>query len=526
MKKLLVFILFASAAFACRRDEQIFENPYEGGKQPLGIKFLDEPPSVPAGEPGAMVSFKVKGLLPYKSRLVFSFNGQPAEVTELDSTHVSVKVPELASTGNVQIVVDDQAFYGPVFNVLGKIENDITFRANVGTNGPISKMPELPDGRFLLIGNFTNYENKGAVTPLNRIIVISRNEELDRTMLFGKGAYGPLSDVVVQPNGKMLVAGNFSGFDRHFWGVKRMFNVCRLNANGSPDTTVVQSFTKKDTVPVWKGGTDGSIARLFQDANGRTVAIGDFNYFVQKRYGVGTADGLKDSLVTDSVEVSQMLRFNSDGSLDSTYHYDLLLHKGRPATNGYISDAVMQPDGKLIIVGRFSRYDDMQVSNIARINPDGSPDRTFTATADDAVQRITYNAVTKQYVLAGIFNNYNKTRFNKIVLVDESFNPVAGFATGMLEGGGINQATQLSNGLIFVTGFFSRYDNVQRNGIMVLDARGKLAAGYNAIGKFYGFLSGVVESRALNGDMRITLLGSFNSFNGQSAGNFTRLLVK
>ncbi|WP_126248383.1 DUF5008 domain-containing protein [Chitinophaga rhizosphaerae] len=526
MKKILCFALVVLGALSCRREKETYPNPYEGGRQPLGIKFLDEPPSVSEAEPGTIVSFKVTGLVPYRQQLSFSFNGQVAEVTELDSMHLSAKVPAMASSGNVQIVVGDQAFFGPVFNVLGKIEKDITFRANIGTNGPISKMLELADGRWLLIGGFNDYENKGAISPLNRIIVISRNEELDRTMKFGRGAYGPLSDVAVLPDGKMLVAGNFSGFDRHYWGVKRMFNICRLNADGSPDTTTVQSFTKKDTVPVWKGGTDGRIMKLFPVADGKTIAVGEFSYFVQKRYGIGTRDGLRDSLLTDSVEVSQLLRFNADGSLDSTYHYDLVRHKGRPVTNGFISDAIMQPDGKMIIVGRFSRYDDMPVSNIVRINPDGSPDRTFTAAADDFIQRINYNSVTKQYVLVGYFNNYNKSRFNRIVLVDEQFDPVPGFATGLLEGGSINFAAQMGNGLIFATGFFSKYDGVPRNGIMVLNAAGKLAPGYNAIGRFYGSLSGLVESKGVNGESRITLLGNFNSFNGQPAGNMTRLLIK
>lgn len=526
MKNHLCYILLLLLAYSCRQKQETFQNPYEGGKAPLGIKFLNEPPSLPIAPPGTVVSFKVTGLQPYKNQLVFSFNGTPAQVTELDSQHISVKVPDLASTGNVQVIVGDQIFYGPVFNVQGKIEPDIAFHVSIGTNGPVNKMVELPDGRFLMVGGFTNYENKGVVNPLNGIIVISSSGELDRSMLFGRGAYGSISDIVMQPDGKMMIAGGFAGFDKQFGGVHGMFNICRLNANGSPDTITVQSFTKKDTVPAFNGGTDGYIQELFPDAQGGTIAVGGFSHYLRKRYGTSTVDHLRDSLVIDSIEAGQLIRLKSDGSLDSAYHYDLTAHKGRPATNGYILSAIMQPDGKIILMGKFSKYDGMPVSNIARINTDGSLDPSFTAGTDNIVYRITYNAVTKQYVIAGAFTNYNHAKFNGIVLVDESFNPVNGFSTGPLDQGSITYGFQLNNGMIVAAGFFARYDNVLRNGFMVLDNKGTLVPGYNSTGKFQGFMSNMLETKSVNGDIQLTLMGFITTFNGQPIGNITRLLVK
>lgn len=526
MKKHLCYILLLLLAYSCRQKDETFQNPYEGGKSPLGIKFSNEPPAVTTAPPGTIVSFKITGLQPYRNQAVFSFNGQPAQVMELDSQHINVKVPDLASTGNVQVVVGDQIFYGPVFNVAGKIEKDITFHVTTGTNGPVNKMEELPDGRFLMVGGFTNYENKGVVNPLNGIIVISRSGELDRSMLFGRGVNGSISDVVMQPDGKMMIAGGFSAFDKQRGGVHGMFNICRLNANGSPDTITVQSFTKKDTVPAFNGGTDDYIQALFQDAQGGSIAVGNFKYYLRKRYGVSTSDHLKDSLVVDSIEAGQLIRFKQDGAIDSSYHYDLIAHKGRPATNGYISGAVMQPDGKIILFGRFSKYDGMSVLNIARINVDGSLDPSFTAGADNAVTCITYNVTTKQYVVTGGFINYNNKKFNGIVLVDDSFNPVNGFSTGVLEDGGISYGFQLNNGLIIAAGYFGRYDNVQRNGFMVIDNKGKLVPGYNSTGKFQGSISNMLETKTTNGDIQLTLMGFITTFNGQAIGNITRLLLK
>ncbi|MFN3640009.1 MAG: delta-60 repeat domain-containing protein, partial [Flavobacterium sp.] len=62
---------------------------------------------------------------------------------------------------------------------------------------------------------------------------------------------------------------------------------------------------------------------------------------------------------------SRIARLNTDGSLDTTFD------PGSGA-NGTISSATIQPDGKIIIGGDFTNYNDIPRSRIARLNTDGS----------------------------------------------------------------------------------------------------------------------------------------------------------
>src|SRR5262249_21827109 len=49
--------------------------------------------------------------------------------------------------------------------------------------------------------------------------------------------------------------------------------------------------------------------------------------------------------------------------------------------NGPIRAMALQPDGRIVIVGLFNQYNDVDRSGIARLNPDGSLDNTFDAGA-------------------------------------------------------------------------------------------------------------------------------------------------
>ncbi|ULT26027.1 hypothetical protein KUH03_03380 [Sphingobacterium sp. E70] len=43
----------------------------------------------------------------------------------------------------------------------------------------------------------------------------------------------------------------------------------------------------------------------------------------------------------------------------------------------------------------------------------------------------------------------------------------------------------MDNGLLLVSGTFKRYDNVIREGLMILNSDGSLAKGYNNTGDFW-----------------------------------------
>lgn len=509
--------------FGCKDKDKAGQDPYAGGKLPLGIKMSTDLPSPESGDPGSVVTFKATGLLPYKDSLSFTLNNEPAQIVSVDSTSIKVKVPQDASTGVGAVSIGDQIFFGPVFKVNGNVAIDGNFRATVGSNGAIFDVLQLPDQRLILVGSFTDFEHKGAVKPLNRIVMTSKDGEVDRTLQSGIAADGYLSSIIRLPNGKLVIAGGFSSYDVHLGQIK---NITLLNSNGSLDSVIVRTYLNQDTVPSFNGGTDGGITKIFP--NGNTItAVGSFNYYLQYEYNKPNYSKERDSLITDSVRVKNVVRFFADGSLDSSFNYDFQRHMSLDGPNGPVSDGFMQSDGKLILVGRFTKYNGENVNNIVRLNEDGSIDRNFKVGngSDNYIASIRYNAALHRYILAGAFENFNGEPHSGLVLlnedgsVDESFKPASKGPSNYY-----GFAQQLSNGMVIVSGFFTEHEGVHRGNFMILDKTGALAGAYNNLGDLGGSIRTALESKNTSGKTLVMLSGSFFRFNEQSVGSITRIL--
>lgn len=508
---------------SCSMKDKVYPDPYAGAKQPLGIKLSTDPPSPDTGSVGSLVTFKGTGLLPFKDSLRFFLNNEQAEVTHLDSQSITIKVPEFASTGIGSLTVGDQVYFGPIFQVKGKADIDPNFKVAVGANGNIFNILPLSDGRLILVGSFTDFEHKGAVKPLNRIVMVSKDGEVDRSLNTGTAVDGYLSSIAGLSNGRMAVAGSFSSFDVHR---AQIHNITVLNKNGSIDSTVVRTFLSLDTVPAFNGGVDGNINRIFVHGNTIT-AVGAFNYYLQFVYGKSDYRMERDSLVTDSVRVRNIIRFFSDGSLDSSFNYNSYAHQSNEGANGPVLDAYMQDDGKLIIVGRFTRYNGENVNNIIRLNTDGSIDRSFKigSGSDNTISSIRYAAAFHHFVLSGYFKqfagepHYGLVLLNDDGTIDETFKPI-----DIAAGYGYSFATQLANGLVVVNGFFNEYAGVHRGRFMVLDEQGKLAQGYNTLGDFSGTVSQSLETKSASGKIQLMLVGGFGKFDERTVGNITRIV--
>ncbi|SHM93835.1 DUF5008 domain-containing protein [Chitinophaga sp. CF418] len=516
----LLMMLFVTA---CKKDKA-YDDPYAGGKEPLGVTLSTEIPNPSEAAPGTVITFKGKGLMKYRDSLLFNFNGEAAEIVKVDSTGIQVKVPVTASTGVTSVTIGDQIFFGPLFKVRGNLDIDNNYKVVVGANSWVSDVYRFADGRILLVGDFLDYERKGIVRPISRIVLTSRDGEMDRSLQSGRGADGSLNSIGVLPSGKLVVGGSFASYDIH---QAEIHNITVLNSNGSIDSMSVNTFTDKDTVPSFNGGTDGRINRVFV-YNNRITAIGGFNYYLRFVYGKSDYLQERDSLVTDSILVRQLIRFYPDGTLDSSFNYDLARHRSFDGPNGPISDAYQQADGKIIIVGRFTRYNGQPAPYIARLNLDGSLDPGFGGSgADNDIISIRYNETTQRFVLAGNFDKFDGTAHSGLVMLRTDGTPDEQFiAAQRASNESYYCAQQLSNGLVVVNGNFTRYDNVHRSGFMVLDRTAKLAQGYNNTADFSGVLLRVFETINTSGQTQALIMGRFSRFNNKEISNVVRLLFK
>jgi hypothetical protein len=532
--KLFIFIaLTGFIAQGCKKEESVFEDPYADAKPPLDIVIPTDIPATPAsGIAGTVVEIKATGLVPYKDKLVFMFNGEKAEIVEVTTTGIKVKVPAAGSSGITSIAIGDQLVLGPQFKVLGHINIDPSFRATAGANGIVSQVYQMADGRNIVVGHFNNYDNKGLVTPLNRIVRTLSDGEFDRTFRTGKAANGALSSII-EIGGKFIIAGGFTGYNQR---TENISNITALHLNGNIDTVGVKTYrrpTQTDTTqyfPRFNGGTNEFINHIYPHQN-KILATGNFRYYVKRTYTEPNSTFTRDSVILDSTEIRQILRFNLDGSLDTTFRFNIATRKGLPAANGPIN-SIMHTDvdhfEKLVVFGNFTSFDQQPAGRLVRLNADGSIDNSFKtgSGADNSIISLTYNAVTKKYLITGSFQKYNGKAAVGIALLNEDGTLDESFSGKTFGGGYPGFSRQLNDGLIVVSGGFKTYNNVTRNGFMVLTPKGDFAPGYNATGIFSGILLDIIETTAADGKRALLLIGGFNRFDNQEVRNIIRVTLQ
>ena len=104
---------------------------------------------------------------------------------------------------------------------------DTTFNIGSGASGGIvEQVLQQPDGKILICGNFTSFngQNKGYVARLNN------DGSVDTDFTAGPGYW--TRHMALQPDGKIVIGGFFTTVE----GAKRN-RIARLNANGSLDTS-------------------------------------------------------------------------------------------------------------------------------------------------------------------------------------------------------------------------------------------------------------------------------------------------
>lgn len=528
-----LFSLAGLGLWTCSEKVSVPEAPYGPGKEPLGILINRSQTPTPAnGLPGTEVTINATGLVPFSEQLVFRFNGEMAEVTEVTEEHIKVVVPDFASTGVTSISVGDVVVFGPQFEVTGKINPDPSFNVTQGTDGPVLRVIQTNDDRMLVVGGFTDYNNKGIVRPINRIARAFADGTYDASLRSGGGANGAIADIIRFGNG-YLVAGFFSGYSQRSADIS---NLTRIHENGTIDTMGVHPFRRpdqQDTIkyyPSFNGGFDGFVGKLYEQG-GKVLATGSFRYYISRRYDQPNRLETRDSVILDSIEIRQIARLNADGSLDKTYRFNTATGKGMEAGNGAAATVLHESggqQGKLLVYGNFTRFDGQAAGRIVRLKADGTLDETFNpggTGADQPISSAQYNPVTGKYLIAGEFRNYNGQPARQLAMLNEDGTLDEAFVPQAFEGGSPEFIKQLSDGKIIVAGDFRTYNGIARNGFMVLDESGALLAGYNATGLFSGGISDIMETTAADGRRALLIYGSIALFNGEPANNFIRVTI-
>jgi uncharacterized delta-60 repeat protein len=241
----------------------------------------------------------------------------------------------------------------------GSLDNKFKFSVNYSRE--VRAILVQPDGKILVGGNFTRLRNQNQ----NRLARLSADGTLDDSFDIGEGAEGVVSGLALQPDGKILAFGKIARFNNKSCG-----GIVRLLPDGSVDENFKSAADKAEVYAV----------NVLPD--GKILIGGNFTSF-------------------NGVAANRIARLNPDGTVDANFH------PGAGPNDDIIGFAV-QPDGKIIIGGDFTNVQGIACNRIARLEADGSLDKSFNpgTGADNAVWRVALQP-DGQILIVGAFKNFD-----------------------------------------------------------------------------------------------------------------------
>lgn len=368
------------------------------------------------------------------------------------------------------------------FNANGSV--DVTFATGAGFIGDVHDVKLLSDGSIIVAGWFTSYKGINCknlikltttgtiatgfsgtfagdgtilcvaisaddkifiggtvpITPGDPFTGVASVSSTGQVNYFSsEGEIGTIRDMVVH-SGKLLVVGskiatfNFDGsnynplhselFSSNYPETIELFPDNSLFIGGSivyyksyaldfvmkfnPDLTRNLNFGAGTGM-----GANNDVRNMHKLSDGKIIITGNFDKY-------------------NDVFRNRIARITEDGLLDVSYN------PGQGA-NEDIQVSAKTADGRIVIAGKFTRYNGVDVNNMAIINTDGTRDAAFIAKAFTSIEPIYFTSIAIQpdgkIIVAGIFNEYNGITCNKICRLnpdgslDTSFN-VTGLPTG------------------------------------------------------------------------------------------------
>lgn len=332
---------------------------------------------------------------------------------------------------------------------------DTTFDAQSSLNSWVNAIHVRSDGNILIAGAFSSAGYLKLLLPGG-----------GSATGFSASTPQQINALKVQSDGKVLIAGEFNSVN----GTTRKF-IARLTSSGNVDT----SFDSQ-------AGPDNYIHTLALQADGKIVIGGSFTSY-------------------RGSSVPRVARLNTDGSLDSAF-------TPGSGANDDVYGMLVEPSGKIVIVGRFTSYDGTARNRIARLNANGTLDTGFNVgTGASATVRDLIGQADGKLVIVGDFASYNGqsapavARLNTGGSLDTTF-------TSPLAGQTLRSVALQADGKVVVGG----------NAVRRLNTSGSLDTTFAVAG-----VTTLVHSLALQADGKILLGGNFTQVAGVSRLFLARL---
>jgi len=425
----------------------------------------------------------------------------------------TVRATVIQNDGRIIIGGEFYKYDGVSRNCIARLKQDgvldVSFNPGTGISGAYNTDYEIgrqiqaiaiqTDGKIIVGGYFTGYDG----VPGNNIARLNSDGSLDASFnpgtglsgtYPGSGAYSIVNAITVQPDGKIIVAGYFTDYN----GTTRN-DIARLNSDGSLDA----SFNTGTGI----GDAYASVYAIALQTDGKIIVGGNFTNY----------NGASRNCIA---------RLNSDGSLDAGFNTG-------SGAGGDVKSMVIQPDGKIVIAGRFYDYNDVERNKIARLNADGSLDNSFDAgnvAGDNNLNAVALQSDGSIIAGGGIWSYWYGAvqdalfRVNSNGTKDPNFFPpwLAAPTFSVPTPGNTYCVAIQSNGQILVGGSFGdRITSEADLNIHRLNYDGTPDAGFDVSTGANGYVGSIV----IQPDKKILISGGFTSFNGVHENQVARLNV-
>lgn len=321
--------------------------------------------------------------------------------------------------------------------------NDNTFNTGTGPNAAVSAIGIQPDGKIIISGNFTSYNG----TTISRLARINTDGSLDASFNVGQGLPDGCTSIVVQPDGKILIAGGWTTYN----GSTATKFFARLNSDGSVD-------------PGFNIGTSAqnTVFKIALQSDGKILIVGDFSAF-------------------NGVNKGRIIRLNADGTNDATFD------NGGVGFTGRLTDVAVQGDGKVVVSGSFTTFNGSALARVARLNSNGTRDTSFDPAGAFASGEVSSIVPTPdgKYMVVGTFTTVAGLPKNRIARVRSNGTLDPKFLTGL---GPAGSGATLSlivphNGRYIIGGTFSTFNTSSRTSLVSISNATKAAVDFDGDGR-------------------------------------------
>lgn len=347
---------------------------------------------------------------------------------------------------------------------------------NPGTGVDISIMYTLiqPDGKILVAGGFTTY----AGTAMSRLVRINQDGSKDGTFSIGTGANSYIYSLSLQSDGKIIATGQFTSFN----GYSRN-RIVRLNSNGSVDTTFNVGT-----------GPDNWIRSSYIFPSGKIMVAGYFTSINGFAY-------------------NRVARLNSDGTVDTSF-------LGGAGVSGALNTVVVQPDGKILVGGNFTSCNSTTRNYICRLNEDGTLDTSFSPpTGLNGWPYAILPQVDGKILVGGSFTTCNGSACGNIIRLNSNGTTDTTFVSSVGANGYVYTINPEQDGKFTIGGNFTTYNGTSRGYIARISDTGALDTTFSPAG---GANSTIHSIRTLSGG-NLIVSGNFTTFNGSPINRIVRI---